>query len=486
MKKMEKKILTLTITIMILTSMFAIFNFNNVSAATTDPAKLKIYIAPAKVVADNTGSNCVYVQLLDSSGKPARALHYVTISLSSSKTDIGTVDQSIVISPGETYGVAKFYSTTTPGTATISAATTGFLTVQAPITTTANATAPSKLALFCTPSLLPADGADYKLVLVQLQDSAGKPTKALENIYINMFISEPAVGSISPMLTIAQNETQVTGIVSIKNGPGSSTFTAQASNFATVQTKVTTYTIDFSTLRTTLSVVSDNILNGNKTDITAYVSADGNPVIGATVKFTSNNGGTFSTAKAQGGGYYKTTFTSPSFAKTTNCTITASASKTGYLNGQATTQISVGPTLTGNLTGTLQFCLKDVDGKALSNALVSSIVQPNGMTKQSEVTNSTGYVTFKNLAIGSYTFRIIKDGYAEMNQTINYKSQMPTLTITLTSNDVLDTKTLIIIISVVVVATVIAVISGLYIIKRKRSAKVRKLQDLQKHLKYKY
>jgi hypothetical protein len=30
-----------------------------------------------------------------------------------------------------------------------------------------------------------------------------------------------------------------------------------------------------------------------------------------------------------------------------------------------------------------------------------------------DLTNSTGYVTFKNLATGTYTFRVIKDGYQE-------------------------------------------------------------------------
>jgi hypothetical protein len=218
----------------------------------------------------------------------------------------------------------------------------------------------------------------------------------------------------------------------------------------------------------------------------AYVTSNGNPITGATVTFTSDNGGFFSGVKTQGNGYYETTFTAPSFSKTTNCTITATASKNEYLTSQATAQVSVGPSLAGNKTGVIQFCLKNDNGNALSNAIVSTIVQPAGVNSLSDLTNSTGYVTFKNLAAGTYTFRMIKDGYKEVNETINYIGGQPlALTITLISSAV-DNSTLIIVVSIVVAATAIAVISALYIVKRKKTAKIRKLQDLQKHLKYKY
>jgi hypothetical protein len=301
-----------------------------------------------------------------------------------------------------------------------------------------------------------------------------------------MFYSQPSVGSTSSLLSISSGKTQLTGFFFVKNTPGTTTVTAQASNLTIAQAKITTYVIDLSNLKTTVTAEKENLLNGNKTDVTAYITVGGTPITGATVKLTSNNGGTFSTTKAKGEGYYTATFTAPSFANSTNCTITASASKTGYFSSQGNTKITVGPTFTGSRNGVIQFCIKDEDGKALSGTVVSTIVQPNGMGTLFDLTNSTGYVTFKNITTGTYTFRVIKDGYQEINQTINYKGQPLSLTLTLSNGGAIDSNTLIIIIAVVITATVVAVICGLYIVKRKRSAKIRKLQDLQKHLKYKY
>ena len=96
---------------------------------------LKIYVAPTSVLADNNVYNCVFVQLLDSSGQPFRALQDTTISLSSSLTNIGTVDPTITILKNATYASANFYTTLNPGTTTISASATGYATVQATITT---------------------------------------------------------------------------------------------------------------------------------------------------------------------------------------------------------------------------------------------------------------------------------------------------------------------------------------------------------------
>ena len=301
-----------------------------------------------------------------------------------------------------------------------------------------------------------------------------------------MFYSQPSVGSTSSLLSIPSGKTQLTGFFFVKNTPGTTTVTAQASNLSVAQATITTYLIDLSNLKTTVTSEKEQILNGNKTEVTAYITVGGTPITGATVKFTSNKGGTFSTPKAKGEGYYTSTFTAPSFANRTNCTITASSSKTGYLSSQGTTQITVGPTLINNGNGSIQFCIKDEVGRALSGTVVSTTVQPSGMGTLFDLANSTGYVTFKNIATGTYTFRAIKEGYQEINATINYKGQPLTLTLTLSNGGSIDNKTLTIIAGVVITATVVAVISGLYIVKRRRTAKIRKLQDLQKHLKYKY
>jgi hypothetical protein len=482
---MEKKVITITIIFVILIGILPLLSQNFCSAKTADPTKMSLIFAPTKVAADNGVYDCIFIELLDSTGKPARASNYITISLASSKTTVGNVDASITISPGEFYKTAKLYTTSTPGTTTISATATDFATVQASITTTAPGEAPTKLAIFCAPKLLPANSMNYQAVIVQIQDSSSRPTvNTGEPIYINIASSESTVGSISPMLTIGQGDSQVLASFTVSNVPGTTSITAQASGFTTSQATLTTHLIDLSIMNVEVTAESNALLNGNKTDITAYVSDKGNPMTGVTLKFSSDNGGTFTAAKAQTNpGYYKTTFTAPTLQTTQNVTITATASKTLYENAIGTTQIAIGPTLLANKTGIIQIGVKDKDGLPVSNSVVSSVIQPNGMGTLSDLTNSTGYVSFRNLLVGSYTFKILKDGFIEMNQTVNFKGTPMTFTVTLDDGGAIDSQTLMTVAVIVIVAVVIAIAAGLYFIRMRRTAKVRKLQQLQKHLK---
>jgi hypothetical protein len=62
---------------------------------------------------------------------------------------------------------------------------------------------------------------------------------------------------------------------------------------------------------------------------------------------------------------------------------------------------------------------------------VTSIEQPTEISSLSGVTNASGYVTFKNIPIGPYTFRISKDDYIQMDEAINFKGQSIALSLTL-------------------------------------------------------
>ena len=394
---------------------------------------------------------------------------------------MAAINSQITIPQSQPYAVATFNSTYKPGTATITAAATNLLISQQTITT--NGFTPSKLAVFCVPSTLPSDNATYQAIQVQLQDSQGRPAKnPTGDVIINLFSSQPTVGIVSSTLTIPFGQTQTTGSFTVTNAPGTTSITAQASGYTTGQASVTTYLIDFTPLQITLTPTPANVGNGNNATIGAYVTGNGVPVTGAKITFTSNNGGTFTPTTEQGNGYYNTTFTALSFSKTTTCTITASGSKTGYLSAQGTTQITVTPAITATPTptstptptinaGTITLLIEDNTGNKLSNTIVSSTTQPTGMPTLSEITNATGYVTFQNATAGLYTFKIIKEGYLQMNQTINYTAQ-PLLTITLYKSNAKSNNsgTPLITLTVVIIVIVIAAIGSLYLIRRKRSA----------------
>lgn len=447
-----------------------------------EPLQLKIFTGSPKVLADKNSYHHIAIQLQDSKGNVAVALSDVIVTLSSSDQTIGTTETQITIPQSKTYALATLTTTYKAGTTTITAAATNLTAAQQTISTIGFT--PSKLAVYCVPSTLPSDNRAYEIIQVQLQDSQGHPAKdPVGAVTVSLFSSKPEVGEVSSTLTIPFGKTHATGTFTVTNAPGSSSVTAQASSYATGQATITTYTLDFSTLDVTLTA-PESVLNGNKTEITAYISAEGNPVTEATVKFTSNNGGKFTTPQEDEPGVYKTTFTAPSFSKITTCTITATASKSGFIGSQAMVQIAVGPTLatnstTSNSTGTLQLRVQDSNGNFLSDAMVTSTAQPQGMKVLSGITNETGCVTFRNVTIGSYTFLITKEGYEAMNQTINFKGTSSPLTLVLFGNAQGDNTMLLIIVAVIIV--VVIVIVSIVLIKRRKSDN--SLKDYSKYFK---
>jgi hypothetical protein len=466
------------------------------------PTQFRVY-GPTVVTADNYAYKLIAIQLQDAGGNIATSSSDLTVNIFSSNLGVGSIDSQITIPQSQTYALATLNTSFLPGTTTITAVATNLISGQASITTTGFT--PSKLAIYCVPSKLPSDDSTYQAIQVQLQDSQGQPAKDPKgNVNVNLFSSQPTVGNVSSILTIPFGQTQATGAFTTTNNPGQTTITAQASDYSTGQSRMATYLIDYAPLQMTISANQTNVNNGYTISILAYATANGGPVTGATVTFTSNNGGTFAATTEQGNGYYNTSFTAPNFAQATTCTITASVSKTGYLNGQATTPITVmpapAPTATSSPTptsaptsngdsGVLTFLIQDSQGNPLSNALVSSTIQPQGINSLLELSNSTGYVTFNNLTAGTYNFKTIKDGYPQTNETINFDGDPLTLRITLSDNILTGNasgNTLIIIVVVIIAAASIAVVSFMLLLRRKKSSNIRNLQELQKQMKNRY
>jgi hypothetical protein len=434
-------------------------------------------------LADSSAYTQIAIELQDTTGNPAVAASDITVTLASSDQSIGTIETQLVIPQSKTYALATLTSTYKPGTTTITAAATDLTAASQTMSTTGFI--PSKLAVYCVPSTLPSDGVGYQTIQVQLQDSQGHPARDPQtDVTVSLFSSEPTVGDVSGTLTIPFGKSHATGTLTVTNAPGSTSVTAQASGYTTGQASTTTTTIDFSSLVITVTANPTSVLNGNKTEISAYVTVQGNPITGATVTFTSDNGGTFTRTTAGEAGYYKTTFTAPSFSKTTSCTITVSGSKTGYIDAQGSTQITVEPTSSTNTTSssgsTLQLRIKDADGNYLSETTVSSTSQPSGVQALSGITNETGYITFRNVSAGNYTFSITKDGYETMNQTINFKGTQLSTVLTMFGGNS-GVNMWVIITVVIIVAIVIAVIS-LVLINRRRASKYPDEIDISKFL----
>lgn len=462
-----------------------------------NPNQIKIFAGPLKVPADENSYQQIALELQNSTGFPSISPADTIVSLASSDPTVGQIDSEITIPAGQTYAIATLNTTYKAGSTTITAVATNLLRGQQAMTTIGFT--PSKLAVYCVPSILPSDRNTYQSIIVQLQDSQGHPAKDPQaDVNLNLFSSQPTVGTVSSTLTIPFGQTQATGTISVNNTAGSTVITAQASSYTTGQATQTTYTIDFLPVQITATANSTSINNGQKTDIVVFITADDAAVTGATIHFTSDNGGSFTSTSEVGNGYYKTTFTATSFSKATTCTITATATKSGYVTSQVTTQVTVQPppatptptsstnptatpspktntsttrNATTSNTGNVQIRIEDYDGNPLSNATVSSTTQPTGTNMLVGKTNSTGYVTFTNITVGQYSFNITKDGFESMNTGINYKGQTLKTTFALSSESKASTSstslTLPIVVAVVIV--IIVVVIGIILLKRRSS-----------------
>ncbi len=439
--------------------------------------RLTISTGPAKVLAENIAYKQIAVQKIyfdELLGRDFLAVSSsnLAVAIASAEESIGKTETSITIPAGETYALATLTTTYKAGTTTITAVASNYEADNQEITATGFTA--SKLAVYTVPATLPADKGTYRAVQVQLQDTSGHPAKAPDtDLTVNLFSSQPTVGTVDPKITIPLGKTCATGAVKVTNSPGEFTVTAQASNYLTGQATITTYPLDFSPLDVVVSATPGAVSNGNKSEITAYITAESNPITGATVIFSSDNGGTFTATKAGEAGYYTTTFTAPSFSKTTTCTISANASKSGFLDSSGIAEVAVGPnavTAQNSNAGVLQLKVQDGSGNFLSDVNVSSIVQPVGVKALSGVTNATGYVTFRNVTAGNYTLELSKAGFETMNQVIAFKGKPLSMSLTLFGGAVQGDNTLWIIITVVVVAVVVAVLS-IVLIKRRKKGK---------------
>ena len=168
----------------------------SVTSNPVNPKYLRIFVGPNPILADSNSYPQVAVELQDGLGNIANEPSNVLINLISTDTNIGQIDSTLTISPSKTYAVGTFNSTYTAGSTTIVAAATNWNPDSQPISTVQFI--PPKLAIFAAPSALPADNAKYSAVIVQLQDSQGRPAKNLEeDVNVNLFSQHPGIGTIS-------------------------------------------------------------------------------------------------------------------------------------------------------------------------------------------------------------------------------------------------------------------------------------------------
>ena len=429
---------------------------------TNPPESIRLYSVPPRIVADNTEHPQIIIQLLDGTGKITQQPSTSTlVQLSSSNVEIGSVENSIEVPAGRTFATALFQTTYRAGTATITAAASGLQIDTEAVTTIGPI--PSKIVVYCNPSVLPADNKEYSAIQIQLQDASGKP--ALDpngDVTFSLFSSEPEAGTIPTTVTIPYGETYTTALFKSTYQAGSTAITVQSSGYTTAQATMKTNQIDQLSLSATITENPITVFSGEQVEITAYVTDPAqNPVEGATVEFDSGDEGELARVQSLENGYYTTIFTAPIVETQKNVTIVATVSKVDCTTTVATAQIKV---LLEQLSGTLQISVKDGNTlEPVSNVTVSLISQTLGAANLTATTNSTGYAVFPNCMEGDYTINLDKQGYIPMNTDINFKSTSGPINLLITQigneQSASDQTTVwLIVVIVIVVSAVVLVI----------------------------
>jgi len=298
---------------------------------------------------------------------------------------------------------------------------------------------------------------------VQLQDATGIPAKdPVGDVTVYLSSSQSSAGSVTPSLVIPFGQTFATGNFSSTYGASTVTVSAQTSGYESATAQITTYLIDQPALVVAVTANPSSVLSSGQSNITAFVTYDGKTgAPGAIVQFASSNGGSFGPVQDQGNGYYVTQFTAPAVSQKLGCTITANASKTGYLLGQNSAQITVGASLPTSTN--MVISVFSNNGHPVSGANVLSLAQPEGVAPLSGTTNINGQIDFNSVAIGNYTFQVSKQGYGTQTrivETTGVQTNYPS--IELYQNGAGFPLMTVIIIVVVVVVIIAAVLFLLY------------------------
>jgi hypothetical protein len=265
-------------------------------------------------------------------------------------------------------------------------------------------------------------------------------------------------------------QTCTTGAVTVTKAAGQATLTAQASSYVTAQTIIASSKIDLSPITITVTANPPRVYFSNTTEVTVYVLAEGAPLVGANVEFTSNSNGTFTAIREDGNGYYRANYTTPANTSMSSIMITANASATGCLSASGTARVTVSAppvpvinqTAANQASRTLTLHIVDINGDPIADATVSTVTQPAGITQLTGTTNETGYATFKNVKSGYYAFDVTKDGYNPISQSVSFNGTSVTFMLNQTPAD----NTMMIIAPIVAVILIVAI--AVTVVKRRR------------------
>lgn len=202
------------------------------------PVQLTLFMAPNPVPADNGSYDSLVVALTGSNGGPAVASEPVSVTLTSSDSLVGQVEEALVIPEGSSFGVAAFQSTYLAGSTSITAIAQNFESASTIIGTFGPT--PTQVVARALPATLPADGGSYPALEIMLEDASGQPAFAAMDTTVQLTSSSTNLAGVAPTVVIPAGSSYVLTMVTTSDSSGIANITAVASGFAPSSTEFST------------------------------------------------------------------------------------------------------------------------------------------------------------------------------------------------------------------------------------------------------
>jgi len=244
------------------------------------------------------------VMLEDASGLPAVAPVGVSVQLASSDTDIATVNSTVVIAAGQSYVLTGVQTTISPGTASMTATSSGFQSSSTTFTTASPA--PSQLGVYVAPaSGIQSPGKGDAVLAVQLQDSTSSPARARQDTLVVVTSSNSSVISKPITLDIPPGGDYAFALLSTVQ-PGASVLTASTGGLSSSSASISVLSLPVSV---TLTSSAPIIAIGTAATVQLQILVNGAPLQGANVSFSATSGSMSATSGVtDSGGQFTDTF----------------------------------------------------------------------------------------------------------------------------------------------------------------------------------
>lgn len=235
-----KKLLLIIIVAVFLIGIVSGYNNFPYTYAVEDTNLRIVLKSPLKSIGADGNKYPIYIEIQNSKGEPVELNHDIKIRLFSSDNRIGTVPDEVVFPKGSFYKIVYFQSTSTPGSTIITAMSPGFESASLLLKTYHSVGYPVMISVYIFPNRIPLNSVEKPLIVVQLEDTLGKPARAPKVTTVSLFSSNPLVGvPEEDLITIQVGSTYGLTYFNFVNETGTTIITASTSGFASGHAEIT-------------------------------------------------------------------------------------------------------------------------------------------------------------------------------------------------------------------------------------------------------